>query len=160
MHSLIGSSYINIGIYVLHKFFICIKNKLMFKNGVREVDNENLHPTIIEFKRFVNQHPKLLEEIRKSGRSWQEYYEKWVLLGEEDQMWDQFTTSNKQSSRNTDMIKQIVKLTENIDLNKVQQHVSELSGTVSTLQSLLNQNSSSQKEESQQGKFLFSMFKD
>ena len=109
-------------------------------NGVRKVSEKNLHPTIREFKVFINQHPKLIEEIRKSGKSWQEYYEKWVLLGEDDPMWKQYKSAsdNKSKSTNkTDWIRQVMKLTENVDINKVQEQVNQLSGTVATLQEIL-----------------------
>jgi len=109
-------------------------------NGVRKVPEENLHPTIREFKVFINQHPKLIEEIRKSGRSWQEYYEKWVLLGEDDPMWAQYkdaSESKVKSENKTDWIRQVMKLTENVDMNKVQEQVNQLSGTVTTLQEIL-----------------------
>lgn len=51
-----------------------------------------LHPSVAAFKAFVNRHPKLLEEIRKSGRGWQEFYEKWAILDEDDPFWDEYKT--------------------------------------------------------------------
>lgn len=115
-------------------------------NGVSDVSNINLHPTVREFKAFINQHPKLIKEIRKNGRSWQEYYEKWVLLGEDDPLWESFKepkeaveTNKKTSSGKPEWINQIIKMTENMDINKVQEQVNQLSDTVSTLQEVLGQ---------------------
>ncbi|MFD2043989.1 spore coat protein YlbD [Ornithinibacillus salinisoli] len=105
--------------------------------------SDDLHPKIVAFKQFINDHPKLREEIRKSGRSWQEYYEKWVLLGEDDPMWQEFgeddNKSTKKSGNKSEFFNQLMKLTENVDVDKVQKQVHELSGTVSTLQELLGQ---------------------
>lgn len=106
--------------------------------GVNNMSENGLHPTVTEFKSFINKHPKLIEEIRKSGRSWQEYYEKWVLLGEDDPMWEKFIDKKEKSSqKKSELFNQIMKLTENIDLEKVQGQVQQLSGTISTLQELL-----------------------
>jgi len=64
------------------------------------MENEKkLHPSVIEFKHFINEHPGILKEIRKSGRSWQEYYEKWILLGEEDPYWQQFIENVKKRKK-------------------------------------------------------------
>lgn len=135
----------------------------MSESGVSYLEDNELHPTIIEFKEFINRHPRLLEKIRKSGRPWQEYYEKWVLLGEDDQYWEQYKDESPEKNGETTMkwMEQLGKITKNVDFNKVQEHVSELSGTVSTLQSLLHQsNSESEKESSKSKNNLLSMFKD
>ncbi len=52
--------------------------------------SDKLHPSVREFKDFLQRHPKLVEEVRRSGRGWQEYYEKWALLGEDDSMWEKY----------------------------------------------------------------------
>ncbi|MFD1849169.1 YlbD family protein [Oceanobacillus bengalensis] len=111
------------------------------------MDNEKLHPTVVEFKRFINNHPLLLREIRKTGRSWQEYYEKWILLGEEDTFWDAYkeekieekTGNKKADEKNFELLGQLMKATENIDINKVQGQVNNLSKTIGTVQELINQ---------------------
>ncbi|MUK89554.1 hypothetical protein GMD78_14395 [Ornithinibacillus sp. L9] len=105
--------------------------------------SDDLHPKIAAFKKFINDHPKLRAEIRKNGRSWQEYYEKWVLLGEDDPMWEEFIEKEQESSEKSgsksEFFSQLMRLTENVDMDKVQKQVQELSGTVSTLQELLGQ---------------------
>lgn len=108
-----------------------------------------LHPTVIAFKTFINKHPKLIEEIRKNGRSWQEYYEKWVLLGEDDPMWETYkkdegkgTEAKKGKSSNSkknEIFSQIMKAAENLDIDKVQGQVQQLNSVLSTLQELFGQ---------------------
>lgn len=105
---------------------------------------DKLHPTVLEFKQFVNKHPVLLEEVRKNGRSWQEYYEKWALLGEDDPFWDQFrdkdnTPEEKGEQKHAELFSQLMKLTKNMDLNKVQEHVHQLNNTISMIQGGINQ---------------------
>ncbi|MBY7143746.1 YlbD family protein [Virgibacillus sp. NKC19-3] len=103
-----------------------------------------LHPTVLEFKEFMNKHPVLLEEVRKNGRSWQEYYEKWVLLGEDDPFWEQYRenankSQAKEEQKHTELFNQLVKLTKNMDLDKVQEQVHHLNNTISMIQGGINQ---------------------
>lgn len=110
----------------------------------------NLNPEIIRFRNFINKHPKLIKEIRKNGRGWQEIYEQWVLLGEEDEYWEQFQEKQEETQINneknpvkfdikSDVVKQILKYTETIDMNKLQDQVQQLSKTLSTVQELVSQ---------------------
>lgn len=122
--------------------------------------NQNLHPTVVDFKNFINNHPKLLKEIRKSGRSWQEYYEKWILLGEDDPYWEVFKhdTEKKEEKKSgekegnvkeksTELMNQMMKYAENIDVNKVQGHVHQLSNAIGSVQELLEQFQTSKQPE-------------
>ncbi|GAB3799926.1 spore coat protein YlbD [Virgibacillus kimchii] len=112
--------------------------------------DQKLHPSVKEFKEFVNRHPKLIEHLRKKGRPWQEYYEKWILLGEEDDYWNAFkgedsepdeknTDEEESKKKNTELFSQLVKMAENMDMDKVQKQVHQLSNTISTVQDALSQ---------------------
>jgi hypothetical protein len=136
-----------------------------------EKEEHKLDPSVTAFKNFINGKPLLLREIRKSGRSWQEYYEKWVLLGEEDPYWQEFdkadtedSSTNKDSkekseSKNFELMNQIMKLTENIDINKIQGQVANLSKTIGTVQELVDQFQQSKKEQPQKSQ-PFNWFQD
>nr|WP_231784120.1 YlbD family protein [Lentibacillus sp. JNUCC-1] len=107
-----------------------------------------MHPDVQAFKTFINQHPKLIESIRRSGHAWQPYYEKWILLGEDDPYWDAFKSPTNQDDKNeprkqTEMIEQLKKFSETVDLNKIQGHAQQLSGTIGTIQELISQFQSS-----------------
>ena len=49
---------------------------------------KNLHPSVIKFKEFVKNNPALIKEVRNGNSTWQEMYEDWFLLGEEDNRWE------------------------------------------------------------------------
>lgn len=117
--------------------------------------DQKLHPSVEEFKQFVNKHPKLIANLRKKGRPWQEYYEKWVLLGEDDDYWEVFKErdgDNKHKARgdkddsndadtkkkNTELFSKFMKMAENVDMDKVQKQVHQLSNTISTVQEAIN----------------------
>lgn len=42
--------------------------------------NQHANHSINDFKQFVKKHPKLIKEVRKEQRSWQDVYENWVTL--------------------------------------------------------------------------------
>lgn len=116
-----------------------------------------LHPSVAAFKAFVNRHPKLLEEIRKSGRGWQEFYEKWAILDEDDPFWDEYKIKeeaeetepkNQEESKNqdskkskktdhSDLIRQIVDYTQNLDSEKVHGQIEQLSKAIGVVQEMI-----------------------
>ncbi|WP_345238765.1 YlbD family protein [Pontibacillus salipaludis] len=116
--------------------------------------SSNLHPSVAEFKEFTGRYPKLIKHVRDHRESWQPYYEKWVLLGEDDPYWNQFTEGNEQgktndqqtegkedhdSTNNKEMMGQFMNMIENVDLNKVQGHIQQLNGAISNIQNLVGQ---------------------
>lgn len=113
------------------------------------MDKGTLHPTIIQFKEFINRHPELLKQIRKSGSSWQEYYEKWTLLGEEDEFWEEYKSISAEGSNKNqqiNFIRELTKLKDNMDINKIQQQVAQLSDVVSFVQHLLKEYNKDNKD--------------
>lgn len=61
--------------------------------------NQNAQSSIDEFKQFIKRHPKLISEVRKQEKSWQEVYENWVLLGEDDSIWDPYREKEASAER-------------------------------------------------------------
>lgn len=54
-----------------------------------------------EFRKFVSTHPLVRDEVKNGSKSWQSIYEDWVILGEEDSMWEKYKvkSDNKQESK-------------------------------------------------------------
>ena len=55
---------------------------------------KKLHPSVLQFKEFVKNNPKIIQEVRNGKSTWQELYEDWYLLGEEDSRWETIGTEN------------------------------------------------------------------
>lgn len=122
---------------------------------------EHLHSTVREFKDFLGRHPELVKEVRRNGRHWQQYYEKWVLLGEDDPYWEQYredekdnetdneTESQNEKTKQSELFDQLLKMTEKIDMDKVQKQVQQLSGTITTIQEAIGQFQENKKTSSQ-----------
>ena len=122
---------------------------------VSKLGDQKLHPSVQDFKQFINKHPKLIVNLRKKGRPWQEYYEKWMLLGEEDDYWEEFKEQNtdktekgddhseddetESKKKNMELFSQLLKKAEDMDMDKVQKQVHQLSNTISTVQEAISQ---------------------
>ncbi len=134
--------------------------------------SNKLHPSVVEFKTFINKHPALIKKIRKSGRSWQEYYEQWALLGEDDPLWDEYKEAETEwekeeqdegegsFEKNKELFSNLIKMTENMDLNKVQKQIDSFNNTISVIQELLGQFKQTDTKSEPVGKNGFGWFKD
>ncbi|KAA6452982.1 YlbD family protein [Bacillus swezeyi] len=120
--------------------------------------NQNAQSSIDKFKQFIKRHPKLISEVRKGEKSWQEVYENWVLLGEDDAIWDPYRENEKtrekasgESGKN-DFISKMVTAVRRMDANQMNEQIDKMSQSISSLQSLLSQFSGgSQKNENHGG---------
>jgi hypothetical protein len=126
---------------------------------VKIVKQKNLHPSIIKFKEFVKNNPKLIKEVRQGNATWQELYEDWYLLGEDDERWgtigkngtdDAKTAHSKKTAeesdgeKKTDWMSTITGMMKKMDANQLQYHVNNLSQAIGAIQGLLTQFQGSQ----------------
>ncbi|WP_186577576.1 YlbD family protein [Aquibacillus kalidii] len=120
-------------------------------------EEEELSPSIKEFKQFVKQHPGLIKNVRRGKGDWQSYFEKYVLLGEDDPSWEKYksadfedndlnaktkeksSTKNKKSKDKQEFMNQFMKYIENVDFNKVEGHINQINGALSNIQTLVGQ---------------------
>lgn len=108
------------------------------------MEKKRLHPTIIKFKQFVKNHPQLIKEVRSGKSTWQELYEEWYLLGEDDPRWEsshssENDTKEKEMELKLDFIKPLMEKIKNIDLDQVQNLIGSLNDALGTLQGLIQQ---------------------
>lgn len=124
------------------------------------MSDTNLHPSIQEFRQFVQQHPKLIQEVRQNRTGWQPYYEKWVLLGEEDPSWQAYKNGqNANAERETaaeaeseaeqtekeseetgkEMFNKVMGMANQLDLQKLQGHIHHLNGALENIKQLIGQ---------------------
>ena len=112
------------------------------------MSNPELHPNVEKFKTFVQDHPGLVKEVRNGNHKWQHYYEEWILLGENDPSWEKYRqisddqrtkTSTGENKKNKDWMKQMAGMMEKVDLNKMEGHIEQLNGAITSIQSLVAQ---------------------
>ncbi|WP_173916583.1 spore coat protein YlbD [Halobacillus sp. Marseille-Q1614] len=104
-----------------------------------------LHPSVQKFKQFVDQNPKVKEQIRKDHTLMQKYYEQWMILGEDDSFWE---TGEAEESRSLqkeegsslskkEWMKQFGELMKEINWEDVSKHIDELNGAIDQIQQLI-----------------------
>ncbi|WP_096154758.1 MULTISPECIES: YlbD family protein [Bacillus] len=106
------------------------------------------HPSIEKFKDFVKRHPKLRDQVKSEQKTWQELFEEWYLLGEEDEMWVSFrdkteptisSDSNKSSEDKTDIIPQVLSALKKMDTNQIQYYLTNANHAIGNIQQLIQQ---------------------
>jgi ABC-type antimicrobial peptide transport system permease subunit len=117
----------------------------------------NLHPSVQQFKAFIKKHPNLIQEVRKGNKNWQELYEDWYLLGEEDEIWKPYKAAeekevNTKKENKSDLMSQILRSVKKIDVNEMQQHIENVNNAISTIQNLLSQFQGVQPKNHQAGR--------
>ncbi|MBU8907143.1 YlbD family protein [Desertibacillus haloalkaliphilus] len=140
-------------------------------------DQRSLHPSVQKFKTFVKDHPLLIKEVRQKRTTWQQLYEEWMLLGDDDPQWEKYkkrhlkqdrsesenVESSDQATENSESITQLMSLLKKVNFNDIQHHLSQFNGLISNVQTIMKQfqgSSSNQQSESQQGQQPFSFRKD
>lgn len=127
------------------------------------MSRDKLHPSLEKFKTFINAHPELVLKIRKSGEPIQVYYNKWVEYGEDETVWG-FQKEETEESRNDgkDMLDQIVKYADKIDIDKIQDHVKRFNKILDTIQIMLGDFTSQNKstEHTRKQSDWFNWFRD
>ncbi|MFP7494204.1 spore coat protein YlbD [Terribacillus saccharophilus] len=117
------------------------------------MSDTNLHPSIQAFRQFVQQHPELIREVRQKRTGWQPYYEKWVLLGEEDPSWQAYKANGEQSDKaekepdsdeqeqekGKEMFGKMMGMANQFDLQKLQGHIHQLNGALENVRQLIGQ---------------------
>lgn len=46
-----------------------------------------------EFRVFLTKYPGIVEDVKNGNHSWQQMYENWVVLGENDASWQKYQTA-------------------------------------------------------------------
>ncbi|MBO0994252.1 YlbD family protein [Bacillus sp. SD088] len=106
--------------------------------------DKDLHPSVKEFKDFIQQNPHLIKAVRREEYTWQELFEDWYLLGEDDPKWKTESTGKTENSEKKDedsklSLSQITKIIKNMDGNQLQHHIQQLSQAIGTVQGVLTQ---------------------
>lgn len=109
---------------------------------------KELHPSIQQFKEFVKENPQLIKEVRSGKATWQELYEDWYLLGEEDSRWDSYREGTNRSQKNnesekkeksSDWMSKIMNTVKNMDQEQLQGQIGNISQAIAAIQGVLGQ---------------------
>ena len=108
--------------------------------------HKKLHPSVLKFKEFVKNNPKMIQEVRKGNATWQELYEDWYLLGEDDKRWENISgediqpvKSDRDTDSKSDLMSNVVGMLKKMDPNQLQSHLQNLSQALGAVQGLISQ---------------------
>lgn len=96
---------------------------------------------IKQFKHFLQDHPEIIKEIRKGEKQLQEVYEQYILLGEEDPSWKTYRKEEKpaDSDDSSQLYQKLWKHVEQLDIDKVEEHIHQLNGAIHQIITLINE---------------------
>lgn len=106
---------------------------------------KKLHPSVEKFKEFVKNNPKIIKEVRKGNATWQELYEDWYLLGEEDQRWEKIGSDGEaaevkdEKEAKGDLMSNVMGIFKKMDPNQMQSHLQNISQAIGAIQGLVSQ---------------------
>ncbi|GIN91490.1 hypothetical protein J6TS1_04430 [Siminovitchia terrae] len=105
---------------------------------------KKLHPSVEQFKAFVKEHPILIKLVRDDEYTWQELYEDWYLLGEDDPKWTQYkngsqTKTSHKKDDDKNWVQQLTGVFKKMDANQMQHHINNLSQAIGAIQGVLTQ---------------------
>jgi hypothetical protein len=112
--------------------------------GDSEMSKKNLHPSVSKFKEFVRNNPNLIKEVRGGKATWQELFEDWYLLGEEDPRWESLgkkeTLNGEEETKSKgDWMSTILGTLQTMDPNQIQHYIGNLSQALGAIQGVITQ---------------------
>ncbi|WP_071395458.1 YlbD family protein [Bacillus tuaregi] len=128
------------------------------------MENKKLHPSIEEFKAFVNKNPRVLVDVKKGKTTLQELYEDWYLLGENDSKWDRVSSEADHGSKESkgDWLSNVLGAFKKMDQEQLQHNINHLSQAIGAVQGVLaqfqagaNKNKSNPQTQKQNNPFIF-----
>ena len=84
-----------------------------------------------EFKTFVKSKPELAKYVESGKATWQQFYEKWYLYGEDSKIWDDYSKEEQFS------FSKIMNSLKNIKAEDVKKGVNNIQKIVELLQGFL-----------------------
>lgn len=109
---------------------------------------KQLHPSVLKFKEFVKNNPNVIQEVRNGRATWQELYEDWYLLGEEDKRWESLGIEKKTEPKASDdasndekgdWMSNIIGMIKKMDPAQMQNHINNLSQALGAIQGVISQ---------------------
>ncbi len=85
------------------------------------------------FKLFVKANPFLISYVRDKKKTWQELYELYDIVGDDEEAWNKYLNGNSNNSSSSFKFEDLVKMAKNIDVDKVQEGITSLQKTLTLL---------------------------
>lgn len=95
-----------------------------------------------DFRKFITKYPGIKEDVINGNHTWQQMYEDWVILGENDSIWNKYqkrTPSDVSDSKNKQTLEDLLSTTS---LKNIMNYIKKIdpdsiSKTLNTIQKVL-----------------------
>ncbi len=116
------------------------------------MDDSKLHPSVQDFKHFLKDNPKIVKDVRMGKKTWQEIYEDWSLLGEEDEVWNEYKGEKKGGEEDKkiekgEFVSQLLNQLKKMDPDQIQNQIGNISQVLGAIQGVISQFQSSGQTE-------------
>lgn len=102
------------------------------------------------FKAFARVHPELANTVISGNATWQQLYELYEIYGENNSIWNNYFNNNSvidSISSGANTFKDFVNTFKNLDMDSVQQSISNIQKTIGLIQDIgINNNGNSSYE--------------
>lgn len=86
-----------------------------------------------EFKSFASRKPELISYVENGQMTWQKFYELYDIYGEDNNIWDNYSSNRGNTTNNISKINDLFK---NIDMNSIKEHINTAQKALDFVQEL------------------------
>lgn len=107
----------------LYIFFV-FKNNIIIGDVMDKKD---------EFKKFVSNHPNIVEFVKNKEMTFQDFYEIYDIYGEDSNVWDKYFN---RVGTGDDKIKELTSIFKNINMDNIEKHINNAQKAIGIIQEL------------------------
>lgn len=90
-----------------------------------------------EFKKFVSNHPKLVNVVASKKHTWQDLFEVYDLYGEDESLWDKYLNNiTTNESSNISNLNELSKIFKNINIDNVRKYIDTAEKAIGVIEEL------------------------
>lgn len=95
------------------------------------------------FKLFVKANPFLISYVRDKKKTWQELYELYDIVGDDEEAWNKYLDGSSGNGSNNFKFEDLIKMAKNIDVDKVQEGITYAQKTLSLFKEMFGDSKAS-----------------
>lgn len=84
------------------------------------------------FKKFISNHPEILEYIKRKEMTFQDFYEIYDIYGEDMNTWSKYFNNNSVSNK----ISELSSIVKNINMDNISKHIGNAQKAIGIIQEL------------------------
>ena len=93
------------------------------------------------FKKYISNHPELIDYVRNNNVTWQSLYELYDIYGENESVWNKYLNKTNE----TVSISGLLNTLKNINLDSLEENISSIQKAVNLVEELTKPNEDTEK---------------